>query len=392
MMRTFIATIFVVLSFTACTNKQNEVRFEKDGNFYIYAVLNDSIKGRFIFDTGADGLYLDSAFVKHHSSLITSKLDSANIQGAGATKLKQVYIITNPIKVDVGSYNYKFTNSPILKLENLDVDNIAGIIGNEFIKNQILVVDNSSLRLKIDTVVNSKEYEAIVPFDYINGRIYLKIDLEIKNNQIITAKLLMDLGCPDAIVLNTNYYKSLKDKNVLPPKVIDYTILHGGALGGNCDGGDFRVLSVKIGHDRIRNPIISFSKDSLGAFSLKNYDGLIGNEILDRYNYAIDYRSHKLYLKKNTKSNKPFESSISGFYAMKKNNYEVVTSIYYQSDAFKNGIRLGDSIIYINNKKVQDLSDDEFQKELEIEGKTIKMTILRGKKHINSSFILKHLI
>ncbi len=392
MNRFLLNSVIFVLALTSCTKKQNEVKFEKDGNFYVYVVLNDSIKGRFIFDTGADGLYLDSAFVKLHSSLIKSKLDTARMQGAGATELKQVYLIKDSIKVNVGSYNHKFTNSPILKLGDFNGDNVAGIIGNEFIKNQVLVIDNENLKLKIDTIVNPKEYEAILPFEYIDGRIYLKANLEVKDNHKITTKLLFDLGSPDGITLNSYYYKSLKSKNILPSKVIDYTILFGGALGGNSDGGEFRATSINLGVDKIKNPIISFSKDTLGAFSNKYYDGLIGNEILDRYNYAIDYRNHKLYLNKNAKFKKPFMSTLTGFYAMKKKDCAIVMSIYYQSAAFKNGVQLGDSIILINNKKVTDLSDKELQEELKGEGKTIRLTIVRNKKRINRTFVQNYLL
>jgi len=392
MKRFFINSIIFVLVFTSCTKKQNDVKFEKDGNFYVYVMLNDSIKGRFIFDTGADGLYLDSTFVKLHGSLIKSNLDTARMGGAGATELKQVYLIKDPIKVNIGSYNHKFTNSPILKLADFNGDNVAGIIGNEFIKNQVLVIDNENLKLKIDTIVNPKEYEAILPFEYIDGRIYLKANLEIKDNHRITARLLFDLGSPDGITLNSYYYKSLKRKNIRPLKVIDYTILFGGALGGNSDGGEFRATSINLGIDKIKNPIISFSKDTLGALSNKDYDGLIGNEILDRYNYAIDYRNHKLYLNKNGKYKKPFKSTLTGFYAMKKKDYAVVMSIYYQSDAFKNGVQLGDSIVLINNKKVTDLSDKELQEELKGEGKAIKLTIVRNKKRIKSIFVQNYLL
>ena len=157
MNRFLLNSIIFVLAFTSCTKNPDDVKFEKDGNFYVYAVLNDSIKGRFIFDTGADGLYLDSAFVKLHGSLVKSNLDTARMQGAGATELKQVYLIKDSIKVNVGSYNHKFINSPILKLADFNGDNVAGIIGNEFIKNQVLVIDNENLKLKIDTIVNPKE-------------------------------------------------------------------------------------------------------------------------------------------------------------------------------------------------------------------------------------------
>lgn len=380
-----------VLIFASCNTSNSGVKFEKDGSFYFYAFVNDSIKGRFIFDTGADGLYLDSTFVKRHNSVIKSELDTASMRGAGATGYKQIFLIKDTVKVDVDNYTYNFTNSPILKLTDINGENIAGIIGNDFIKNQILTIDNERLTLSIDTIVKRENYESILPFEYTDGRIYLYVDLKTTENKTIKAKLLMDLGCSDAIILNSPYFKTISN-NFLPKQIVDYTILYGGALGGNSNGGEFRAISVKLGDDIINNPIVSFSKDTLGAFSKTDYDGLLGNEILDRYNYAIDYRNQKLYLIKNAQSKRSFKSTLTGFYAMKTKDYATVMSIYYQSEAYKNGLQLGDTIVAINDKKVNDLTDKQFYNEQKDKGKKIKLTVLRKNKQSDISFVLKHLL
>lgn len=392
MKQIFATIILIIFILTSCIHKNQEVKFEKDGHLYIYATINDSIKGRFLFDTGADGLYLDSTFVSRHTSIIKSNLDTARMRGAGSTGYKKVFLIKDTVKVKVGNYVHDFAISPILKLTDINGENIAGIIGNEFIKNQILIIDNERLMLRIDSTINSKKYEASIPFDYIDGRIYFPVKLNINKNQNITAKLLMDLGCPDAVILNSSYFNSLKSQNILPPNIVDYTILFGGALGGNSNGGEFRIASLQLGNDNIDNPIISFSKDTLGALSKTNRDGLIGNEILDRYNYAIDYRNQKLHLTKNSKSGKPFKSSLTGFYAMKTNDIATVMSIYYQSDAYKNGVRLGDTIITVNNKKLKDLSEQELRNEMKNEGEQITLTLLKNGEPIEVSFYLRYLL
>ena len=395
MNRVYIITITLIcgaLTFSSCTNNKDEVKFEKVGCFYIYANVNDSIEGRFVFDTGANGLYLDSTFLTRHHSIIKSDLDTARMRGSGSTDYKQVLLVKDTVKIAVGNYIHSFTNSPILKLTDINGDNIAGIIGNEFIKNQILIIDNERLILKIDTALNSKKYEMEISFDYINGRIYLPVDLNTKENLTVTANLLMDLGCPEAIMLNSPYSKSLEAQNILPQNRIDYKILSAGALGGGSEGSDFRIYSIKLGADIIKSPIISASKDTLGAFSKTNYDGLLGNEILDRYNYAIDYRSQKLYLTKNAKSNTPFKSTLIGFSAIKRNDAAIVNTIYYQSEAYKNGLILGDSIVSINNKKVSELTEQEFYEEMKLERDEMKVSVIRDEQQIDISFVLKYLL
>ena len=215
MNRFLLIVMIVVFALASCKNQKDEVKFEKDGYFYIYAVINDSIEGRFVFDTGADGLYLDSAFVKKHSSIIKSDMDTARMRGAGATGYRHVFIVKDTVNIRVGNYFHSFTASPILKLTDLNGDNIAGIIGNDFVKNKVLAIDNEHLSLRIDTAVNPKKYETIIPFKYVNGRIYVAADLRMSENKTISPNLMVDLGCSDAIVLNAPYYKALKASSVL---------------------------------------------------------------------------------------------------------------------------------------------------------------------------------
>ena len=58
MKRIILLTQLVFAVFFHCKSQVNEVRFEKDGYFYIYATVNDTIEGRFLFDTGASGFIL----------------------------------------------------------------------------------------------------------------------------------------------------------------------------------------------------------------------------------------------------------------------------------------------------------------------------------------------
>lgn len=111
------------------------IPFYKDGCFYIKAFLNDSIEGHFILDTGADGLYLDSTFLSKHQSLAKAAPQSVKMRGAGSTVYKEVILLKDSIKVTISdSYTHTFTDIPILKLTDINGDDIAGIIGNEFIE------------------------------------------------------------------------------------------------------------------------------------------------------------------------------------------------------------------------------------------------------------------
>lgn len=391
-MKRNILLIFHILIISSCIQKQKnvEIDFDKDGHFFVEAVIDDSIKGRFVFDTGASGLYLDETFIEQNKSIIVSSLDTSKMRGAGSTGYKEVLIIKDSVEITFGGFSHKFVDSPILRLTDINGDGIAGIIGNEFVSNKVLFIDNELSKMRIGSEINVDNYDAEIPFDYVDDRIYFSVDIQIDEDKIITPRLMLDLGCADGVILNTPYSNKMEVNKL--PQSINYTILFGGAVGGNSDGGEFRASSLSFHGIELENPIICFSKDTLGAFSKTNYDGLIGNDIFDRFNYAIDYLNHKLYLKKNSNINKLFTTTSTGFYANKIKDIAQVQSIYYESEAYKNGLELGDTIVSINNKKISNLSEKEFSDELKGDGKHVSLVLSRKGKLIEVSFKIGHLL
>jgi len=390
-MRTlFLLSILFLLIACSKPTDRKAIPFEKDGFFYVTAYINDSIQGRFVFDTGADGLYIDEDFLVKHPSLMTDIPDTSLVRGAGSTGWTEILVINNPVKITMGKEEHTFTGSPILKMSHINGKGIAGMIGNEFIKDRILIVDNEKQTLCIDTVVDKTAYNAEIPFEYDDGRIYVKLKVNIKENKQLEPCLLLDMGCTDAIYFNSNYYnKNIADQSI---ENITYTILHGGITGGNISGGDFRAHSIALGETVVNNPILCFSSDTLGAFSNTRYDGLIGNELLDRFYYAIDYRNEKLYVMATDKVNNPFKATLLGFYAMKRGDIATVESIYDQYDAHQKGLQLGDTITAIGGISLSEMTDDEMKEGLKKEGQEVTITIQRGTEPIEIIFIPKRLL
>lgn len=369
-MRLFsILLIFLVVS---CQNEKtannNFVKYHYDGNIKIEAFINDSIKGLFIFDTGADGLYLDSSFVSENKSIVKST-DTAIIGGAGNSGNIKIIIINNSLEVSIGKQKMSFDTIPILKLERVNNQKIAGIIGNDFIKKGVLFINNSDTTLAIDTVVDSKKYQTGIPLEFSKGRFYLKVRIILSNGKILEPRLKLDLGCTDAIILNTPFFNKIKS-NI--PTFIDYAILDGG-VSGNTEGGEFRAQQLKLGIKSVDLPIISFSKDTAGALASLKSDGLLGNGFLDRYNYAIDFKHNILYLNSTGKINKPYKSTVSGLYVVKQNDIAIVKCIYKQFEPFKQGVNIGDTIIKINSKDVSGLTQKQIDDILNAENKSIEI-------------------
>jgi hypothetical protein len=378
----FLLVIFLLLGCCESPDDhKNAVKFTYDGNIKIEACINDSIKGMFILDTGADGLYLDSTFISQHPDIIL-KSDTAYIGGAGNAGAQKMVIVTNPVLVAVGNQRMTFDTVPVFDLESVNNVPIAGIIGNEFIQNKILVIDNEDSTLALDTLIRSKDYQTRIPFDYQDGRIYLKTQVKLSNGKTVNLKLMMDLGCTDALILNTPVYNKLK------PDIrnwIDYSVLDEG-VSGNSDGGEFRADQIRIGNIQVNKPLICFSLDTAGAHASDQYDGLLGNGIFDRFNYAIDYRNSLLYLQSNRNFNRSFNSTASGLYLVKEGKVGIVKCIYKQFEPFKQGLNIGDTIISINGMNSSVLNQKQIDDLFKKEGGVITLVKLQSGRHQSIRF------
>jgi hypothetical protein len=371
----FIFLALLAISCQSRTTKDNFVKFEYDGNIKIVAFINDSVKGLFILDTGADGLYLDSSFVSDNKSLIKSA-DTAIISGEGNSGDRKVIIIINPLTASIGNQKMIFDTIPILQLERINNQKISGIIGNDFLKHGVLTINNTDTTLSIDTLIDFNDYQTSIPFEFSNDRIYLTARVVLSNRKVIDPKLLLDIGCPDVLILNTAFFGKFKS-NVT--NLIEYSVLDGG-VSGNTNGGEFRVNQIDVGNITIDSPIICFSMDTTGSHASLKYDGLLGNGFLERFNYSIDYENKTLYFNRNKKFNKPFKSTVSGMYLIKLNDIAIVKCIYKQFEPFKQGLNIGDTVIKINDSSISDLVQKQINDLLDIENKSLKIVFKHGVK------------
>jgi len=337
--------------------KREDVKFSFDGYIKFEALINDSIKGKFMYDTGASYLILDSTFISGRQKLLRN-VDTARIGGAGNRGYHTVKMIRNPLVLSLGDHRVSFDSIPILNLEAINGEEIAGLIGNNFLKGSVLHINNTRSTLRIDTLIDATSYDIAIPFEFDKERIFIHPKIQLTGGGVLEPRLMVDLGCADIVILNTPYYNKIRSSI---SEAIDYSILDAG-VSGNSEGGEFRAQQIQLASYSIPQPVISFSKDVYGALSNTYYDGLIGNELMSRFDYAIDFKHNKLYLKSRKDTHKPFQSTITGVYAVKDGDVAIVKCAYKQFAPFKSGLNIGDTIVSIDSKPIRKFSQKAFDK------------------------------
>lgn len=303
-------TIILLLALIApiCLNAQiAEIPFAlKDGLILIEVNINDNTAAStFIFDTGATSDLLDSNYANKLGLEANYKEE---VSGAGGTKsydiiTNQVLKIQNKIKIN----NTHFVLTDLSKLKDSFEKNFDGIIGYSLLRKYITKVDYENQKIllynKMDNVDTTGykainfEFENEIPIPQFN------ISITLRNGETYTDKILFDTGAALTLLINTPYNKKYK----LSKKDGKKTMSKSENLHGESISTDIAIQSMNIGGYELNEMVVSIANDKSGVSSYKNYLGILGAEIISRFNLILDYSSLTLYLKPNNTFSKPFE-------------------------------------------------------------------------------------
>ena len=155
----------------------------------------------------------------------------------------------------------------------------------------------------------------------------------------------------------------------------------------NFDFGSYNLKNVPNSFQVIENDSIEVNNN--------NRDGLVGNQILDRFNLIIDYHGEDLYLQPNRKYKKGFRFNKSGLSVIssgKNLNQYLIQDVISNSPAYEVGLLPGDKILSINRIPYFLLSMNRISRILSRkEGRTISIKIKRGLEKETFKFQLKNL-
>ena len=182
----------------------------------------------------------------------------------------------------------------------------------------------------------------------------------------------------------------------MPSQVIKGNI--GNGLGGQIEGYMGRLNKLSIGNNHLGNVISHYQEliNQTDSTYLNQRNGLMGNEILCRFNFIIDFNREKVYFQPNKYFKNSFEYDKSGLIIVaggKTLNKFTVYDVLPNTPAFEADILRGDEILKINSfpTRLYTLGalNDKFQGKV---GKKIKITLLRDGKKIVKTIILRNLI
>jgi hypothetical protein len=295
----------------------------------------------FILDTGSSGISLDSSTAEYLQ--LNPVPTDKTIRGiAGIRKVSFVY--NQKLRfpgLTVDSLNFHVNDySMLTAVYGVPVD---GIIGYSLLSRYILKINYDSSRIHFFTNGTIRYPKGGYLLKPLLGTMPL-YTMRVRDARSINARFLYDMGAGLCMMLSRDFIEDsnfLGKKRKLWPKEAE-------GLGGKVEMEMTVIREVKLGPYRFKNVPVFVFDDVYNVTSYPYLGGLIGNEILRRFNVILNYDKRDIYLMPNSHYSETFDYSYPGMELYFINGEIIVGNVAKNSPAEKAGIKEGDVVLAIN--------------------------------------------
>lgn len=325
----------------------------------------------FILDTGSGGISLDSAVVDY---LHLVKTPSERML-RGIAMMRKVSYVTNRTlhltNLDIEHLDFHINDYSLLtSVYGVRID---GIMGFSFLSRYIVKVDYDKNLLEIWTQGQIRYPRGgITLTPAING--IPVFDATVTDGNSVNSRFYFDSGAGLCILMSEDFEK---DSSVLVKgKKVLMTQAEG--IGGKKPMKLTTVKEIKIGPYRFKKVPAHIFHDDYNVTSYPLLGGLIGNDLLRRFNLIINYGEKQIHLVPNTHFRESFDYSYTGLGVYYVNGETVIEDVLEGSPADKAGLKPGDVIAGINTTVSGNIQT--YKSMLQDVGAKLKLLIIRDGK------------
>jgi hypothetical protein len=337
----------------------------------------------FVLDTGSSGISLDSTtadFLK-----LKPKATDRTIRGiAGIRNVPFLYGQTLKFpNLDVDSLDFHVNDYSILTA--VYGEQIDGIIGYSLLSRYIVKINYDSLFIDICTKGTIRYPKGGYLFKPAISSLPVQ-SMRVKDAKTINSRFLYDIGAGVCMMLSREF---VSDSSLLDKKR-KLLRKEGEGVGGKIDMDVTVIKEVKLGPYRFRSVPTYIFDDVYNVTSYPYLGGLVGNDILRRFNTILNYDKKDFYLIPNRHYNDPFDYSYSGIELYYVQGYIIVGDVAKGSTAEAAGLLENDIVIAVNNNFSQNLN--QYKIALQAANQKIKLIIRRDNELKEISFKVKSIL
>lgn len=322
----------------------------------------------FILDTGSGGISLDSLTCLRLN--IQSQQSDRTIRGiAGIRTVRFVYNQKLHLpNLTLDSLNFHVNDYEILT--SAYGEQIDGIMGYSFLSRFIVKIDYDSAKIYVYSKGSMK---------YPRGGFLLRPILStipiqtarLGDERNVNSRFYFDTGAGLCLLLSNDF---VEDSAFINKKRRPVNT-QGEGLGGKMEMKLTTIKEFKLGPYRFKKVPTYIFEDAYNVTAYPYLGGLIGNDILRRFNVILNYDRRDIYLIPNSHFRDPFDYSYTGLGIYKIDGEVRVIDIMKDSPAERAGFQPGDIILAMNNtfsKNVQ-----MYKNQMQNVGERLKVLVLR---------------
>ncbi|GAA4337851.1 aspartyl protease family protein [Flaviaesturariibacter amylovorans] len=333
----------------------------------------------FLLDSGSGGISLDSMTAE---ALGLKPLPSdRSIRGiAGTRKVSFVNNLSLHLPgLSADSLNFHINDYSLLTA--VYGERIDGIVGYSLLSRYILKINYDSTYIDFWSKGSLK---------YPRGGFLLRPQIStlpvhpfrVRDEKAYNARFLYDLGAGLNMMFTTDFVRDsvfLKKKRKLFAKQAE-------GLGGKIDMHMTVIREVRVGPYRFREVPVYVFNDLYNVTSYPTLAGLIGSDLLRRFNAIVNYDRGEIYLLPNSHFRDQFDYSYPGLELYLIDDLITVGDVAKGSPAEKAGLLEGDIVVSINKDFSQLLG--RYKLLLQQTHERVEVMVRRGTELKQFSFIV----
>jgi Trypsin-like serine proteases, typically periplasmic, contain C-terminal PDZ domain len=310
----------------------------------------------FAFDTGAGGTAIDRNYLKLSNVVLTGEKEDM------ATSMNVVQVdISNNNKINFDGFEISGIKFYIESLAHLIPSpagkQVAGIIGYDLMKNYVTYINHEENYIELyakGTQLYPKATKLSF-FLYEDQLPAFQAIIKTQNGSNYPVRLIFDSGAGFTSSLTTNFIAKHNLDSELKVKVQIPVI------GGAQSSASLNYLSslkqLRFGNYSFNHIPVNFSTTNSGASATDSIDGVIGFDLIKRFNVVLDYENKFIKLIPNKHFRSEFDFNLTGLNLRTKDNQVVVFGVMDFSPAKSAGIKEGDLVISVDGKSFTSSAD-----------------------------------
>ncbi len=378
--------IFAILAILSCTTSAQEILPESPSRFLTKFPFKQYSGGviviearvgnipdtlHFILDTGSGGISLDSTTTAEFN--LPQKQTDTVITGLGGVR-KVPFVFNQTLHLpglSVERLNFHVNNYEVLS--SVYGERIDGIIGYSFFSKFIVKINFDSTDVEVYTpgkMVYPERGTMLHP-------IFTAIPIlwtHIKDRRKMDFNFYFDTGAGLCFLMSDVF---AKDSSILLSRRKP-VITQAEGMGGRLQMRLTVVKEVKIGPYKFRNVPTYLYKDEYNVTAYPYVGGLIGNDLLRRFNLILNYPKREIHLLPNSHYTDRFDYAYTGMAIYVIDNKILIEDIIVGSPADKAGCKVGDEIIAVDKNFSYDIQ--QYKAILQTPDERIHLIVKRNEK------------